>query len=189
MADLSRSTTPPDGYTVLSTTERFRGTLVRVRTEELQTGPDHRTSYDIVEHAVAAAAVVLDDDGRVLLVNQWRQAVGAAEWEVPAGNGDGDEDPQAVAQRELSEEAGVTAPTWEHLLTLHTSPGFLTERVEVYLATGASATGDPHREASEAASMTTAWVDLADAVAAVHAGQITSAMSVAGLLAAQARQR
>ena len=184
MVDLTRSTTPPDGYAVLSSTERFAGKLVTVRSDELRTGPDRTSTYDVVEHAPAAAVVALDGEGRVLLVNQWRHAIGAAEWELPAGvRDDPGEDPRAVAARELAEEAGVTAPTWQHLVTLHTSPGFTTERVEVFLATAASATQSTDREPAEAATMTTAWVDLADAVAAVRSGDITSAMTVAGLLA------
>jgi ADP-ribose pyrophosphatase len=180
--DLSRSTTPPDGFQVLRSTERFSGKLVTVRSDDLRTGPDHETTYDVVTHAPAAAVVALDDRGRVLMVHQWRHAVSAAEWELPAGMCDEGEQPQQAAERELAEETGATAQDWRHLLTLHTSPGFTDERTDIYLATGARTTQDPAREDSEA-SMTMRWVDLADAVAAVRSGDVTNAHSVAGLLA------
>ena len=184
MADLSRSTTPPDGYAVLDSTERFAGSFLTVRSDRLQLGTGTERTYDVVGHPGAAAVVALDDGGRVLLVHQWRPAIGASEWELPAGIRDhGDEPVQAVAERELAEETGVTATSWSHLLTLHPSPGYAAEQVEVFLARGATRTQDPDREDSEA-GMTTTWVDLAEAVAAVRAGQITSAMTVAGLLAA-----
>jgi 8-oxo-dGDP phosphatase len=180
--DLTRSTTPPDGYQVLGSTEQFSGKLVSVRSDDLRTGPDHETTYDVVTHAPVAAVVALDEQGRVLLVHQWRHAVGAAEWELPAGMCDEGEEPQQAAERELAEETGATAAAWRHLVTLHTSPGFSTERGDIYLATGARTTQDPAREDAEA-SMTMRWVDLADAVAAVRSGDITNALAVAGLLA------
>ena len=180
--DLSRSTTTPDGYEVLRSTEQFTGKLVSVRSDDLRTGPGHDSTYDVVTHAVSAAVVARDDAGRVLLVHQWRHAIGAAEWELPAGLCDEGEDPRTAAERELSEETGATAQDWRHLVTLHTSPGFSTERCEIYLATGARLTQDPDREDAEA-SMTMRWVDLADAVAAVRSGDITNVLGVVGLLA------
>jgi ADP-ribose pyrophosphatase len=181
--ELSRSTTPPEGFEVLASREEFSGKLVSVRSDHLRTGPDHDTTYDVVTHAPAAAVVALDDAGRVLMVRQWRHAIGAAEWELPAGIADpGEDDLQVTAARELAEETGATADSWSHLVTLHTSPGFSTERCEVYLATGARLAEEPHREAAEA-GMRMRWVDVADAVAAVRSGQVTNVLAVVGLLA------
>lgn len=181
---LQRSTTPPDGFETVTSAPQFEGPLFTVRRDTLRLPGGERSDFDVAHHPGSVAVVALDDSGRVLLVRQWRPATGAAEWEIPAGLRDEEgESARATAERELGEEAGVGAPDWQHLLTLHTSPGFTDERCEIFLATGAHRTGEPDREPAEA-SIRSRWVPLEEAVEAVLAGDLTTGPTVAGVLAA-----
>lgn len=185
MADtFERRTTTPDGLRTTSDDAMFSGPLFQVRRLGVDLPDGGHSEFDVVRHPGSVATVALDEAGRVLLVRQWRPSVRAAEWELPAGIRDeGGEPPQDTAERELREEAGVRADTWQPLLVLHTSPGFTDERVEIFLATGAREEGDPDREPAEA-GMTTRWAPLHESVDAVLRGDITNALTVAGLLAA-----
>ncbi len=88
----------------------------------------------IIRHPGAAAIVALDTDGTVAMLRQWRQAIGAWIWEIPAGCRNAGEQPIACAQRELGEEAGLAAAQWDHLGGIVTIPSFCDERIELYLA-------------------------------------------------------
>lgn len=140
----------------------------------------------------AVAVVALDDEGRVLLVEQYRHPVGRRLLELPAGTLDVEgEEPLAAAGRELAEEADVVASTWAPLLTLSMTPGYSTEQIEVFVASGLSAVPEDERTAREAeeADMAQWWVPLDDAVAACLDGRIADAKTVAALLAVQATHR
>ena len=95
---------------------------------------------EIVLHRGAAAVVAVDDAGFVTLVRQHRVAVGEVTLEIPAGKLDAPgEDPLVCAKRELEEETGLRAQRWQPLTVLLTTPGFSSERIALYLATGLSA--------------------------------------------------
>jgi ADP-ribose pyrophosphatase len=95
---------------------------------------------ELVRHPGAVGVVVLDDAEQLWFVRQPREAVGAPDLlEIPAGKIDDDgEDPLATAQRELAEEIGKQAATWEPLGSFYTSPGFADEEIHLFLATGIS---------------------------------------------------
>jgi ADP-ribose pyrophosphatase len=174
-------------YEVVGSTERFRGPILRVVTDRV-TMPDGKVvDRDIVHKFNAVGVVALDDQGRVALVRQYRHAVGAYLWELPAGlvDVDGEDDAQA-ALRELVEETDCSAGSLEHLLDLHLSPGFTSERIRLFLARDITevAPENRHVRAGEEADMQVRWLPLADAVQMVRKGEITNAASVAGLLAA-----
>lgn len=81
--------------------------------------------------------IALDQQGQVVLVRQHRVAIDQVTLEIPAGKLDSPtEDPFVCAQRELSEETGLTAEHWQKLTCLETTPGFCNERIHLYLATG-----------------------------------------------------
>jgi ADP-ribose pyrophosphatase len=101
--------------------------------------PDGREGhYDIVKSSDACAIVAIDDDNNVIMVNQYRQSAEKILLEIPAGKIDPNEDPDVCALRELAEETGYRAEKVEKLASVRVSPGFLTEVIHIYKATGLS---------------------------------------------------
>ena len=138
---------------------------------------------EIVVHKGAAAVVPVFDNGDTLLVRQHRVAVDRVTLEIPAGKLDGvDEDPFVCAQRELSEETGLTADHWRKLTVLETTPGFCNERIHLYLATGLHA-GKTHPDEDE--FVCTLRMPLSDAVQKVMDGTFRDGKTALALLMVQ----
>jgi 8-oxo-dGDP phosphatase len=174
-------------YAVLASTPVFRGRVLSVRTDELRMSDGSIATREIVEHPGAVAVVALDDDGRVVLVNQYRHPVRRYLDELPAGLLDvSGEAPLAAARRELFEEAAIIAADWAVLLDLHTSPGMSDEAIRVFLARGlADVPADERFEAEhEEITMTVRRVGLEEAVHRAFTGEMSNATAVAGVLAA-----
>ena len=93
----------------------------------------------IVRHNGSAVMMAVDDRKRVLLVRQFRLPAGKELWELPAGKLDAGETPLQAAKRELREETGLRARTWKKLVSFWPSPGFLGERMNIFLATDLTA--------------------------------------------------
>ncbi|WP_275691376.1 NUDIX domain-containing protein [Pseudonocardia broussonetiae] len=140
---------------------------------------------EILEHPGAVAVAALDADDRLMMIHQYRHAVGRRLWELPAGLLDVQgEDPLLTAQRELAEESGLAAAEWSVLIDVVPSPGFSDESVRVYLARDVSEIGRPDLGDDEEADLTTRWVSMPVAVRMVLAGTIVNAVTVAAVLAA-----
>lgn len=178
----------PHEYDVLSTEIAFRGRVIEVHTDQVSM-PDGDTSQrDVVVHPGAVAVVALGERG-VLLVNQYRHPVRARLDELPAGLLDNAGEPAlAAAQRELAEEAGLSARTWNVLVDHLSSPGMTDEAVRIYLARDLTDV-DRDVQGHEEHEMTTSWVPLGEAVRRVLAGELQNATAVVGLLAAAAAER
>lgn len=160
-----------------------QGAVITFCRGEFEGPTGERFERDIVRHPGAVAAVALDGDD-VFLVRQYRAALDADLWEIPAGKRDvADEPPDVTALRELEEEIGMQAASLELLLTIHHSPGFCDELGFIYLAT--DLTEVPQRlEGPEEQEMEVAKMPLAEAVAMATDGRMTDAKSVAAILAA-----
>jgi ADP-ribose pyrophosphatase len=142
---------------------------------------------EVVHHPGAVGVVAIDDDGQVVLVNQYRHPVRARLDELPAGLLDVDgETALAAARRELAEEAALTATRWDVLVDLHTSPGMSDEAIRIYLARDLHPIPDSERftPEHEEITLTVRRLPLVEAVERALSGHLTNAAAVAGLLAA-----
>jgi 8-oxo-dGTP pyrophosphatase MutT (NUDIX family) len=137
----------------------------------------------IIRHPGAAAIVALDENRRVAMLHQFRYAVGGTIWEIPAGCRGANESGRQCAERELLEEAGVSAGRWDQLGSLVTIPSICDERIELYLARDLSHTATRH-EADEVIRVE--WIELAQVVKMIRAGDIIDAKTIAGIFEAQA---
>ncbi len=151
--------------------------------------PDEAFARLVLEHPGAVVVLAVDDDDRVLCLQQYRHAVGMAFVELPAGLLDAPgEEPVDVARRELREEAGLSATDWEHLGTTYPSPGITDEVQHLFLARGLShvGRGDFVLEHEEA-EMTVFWAPFTALVQAALDGRVSDGPVVQALLLAQAR--
>jgi ADP-ribose pyrophosphatase len=123
----------------VSSDEIYHGKTFNVRIDEVRED-DLTYKREIVTHRGSAVIVPLFDDGTVALVRQWRQPAGKYLLEIPAGSLEVGEDPLTGAIRELEEEIGCTAAKVEKLSEFYVSPGFLSEKMHVFLATGLTET-------------------------------------------------
>jgi 8-oxo-dGDP phosphatase len=177
-------------FPVVSSTLQFQGRVWDVRTDEVALSADERVVRDVVLHPSAVAVLAMDDDGRVLVVRQYRHPVRAMLWELPAGLLDvAGEDPLAAAQRELWEETHHHADAWSVLIDFLTSPGMCDEALRIYLAQGVrAAVGEAFARHGEERDMQVAWVPLASLRDGILAGRLHNPTLVVGTLAALAAQ-
>lgn len=142
---------------------------------------------EFVVHPGAVAVVAVDDDDRVLTIKQYRHPIRSRDWEIPAGLLDVVGEPLlAAAQRELAEEADLTASDWAVLVDLATSPGGSNEFVRVFLARGLTATDSAFTREAEEADLEVRWEPITDVIDAISDGRVRNAILIAGALAAHA---
>jgi ADP-ribose pyrophosphatase len=163
-----------------------RGRYLEFRIDTIVRADGTTGTRDVVGHPGAIAVLAVDDDGRVLLVRQWRIPAERGMLEIPAGTLDVHdgvaEDPDLAARRELEEETGQRATIWRKLSTFWTAPGFATELMHLYLATGLSAaTGADRLTPDEDERLELRQVAIEDAVAMIEAGEITDAKTILGV--------
>jgi ADP-ribose pyrophosphatase len=120
---------------ITSSREVYKCSLFRV-TEDRAADPKtgFQIKRSIVRHAGSAVMMAVDEKRRILMVRQYRLPAGRYMWELPAGRLDPGEKPLQAARRELIEETGYRAKRWTKLASFFVSPGFVAERMTVYLA-------------------------------------------------------
>lgn len=141
---------------------------------------------EVVRQRGSVAALPVLDDGRVVLVRQYRYAVDALVWELPAGRRDPGETPEEGARRELEEEVGFRASALEPLLVFWTTPGFCDEVMHLFRATGLTPV-PPRPEADE--NIESGTFSLDEAMDMVKRGEIREGKTLVALLLEANRRR
>ncbi|MGK3947156.1 NUDIX domain-containing protein [Microbacterium sp. K2] len=179
----------PSEPEVLQSDLAYEGAVWNVRDDRVRYG-DGEIRRQYVAHTGAVAILALDDEGRVLLIQQYRHPIRHRDWELPAGLLDvAGEEPLEAARRELAEEADLVAAHWEPLVSTWTTPGGNDELIHVFLATGVSAAQNAHAREDEEADIRVEWVPLDAAVSAVLDGRMRNGILGIGVLAAAQRLR
>lgn len=177
-----------DPATIREASTVFDGAVWDVRRETAEFGGGSITR-EFVAHTGAVAVLAIDDEGRVLLINQYRQPIRMRNWEIPAGLLDVEgESPLLAAQRELAEETDIVAAEWSEPITFHTSPGGSDEIIHLFEARRLSSTEAVNVRTEEEAEIVLRWVPLDEAIEAVLDGRLQNAILIIALLAFHARR-
>lgn len=164
----------------------YTGKIFTLRRDEVRMPGGNTAAREVLEHYGAVAIVAMRDDHSIAMVYQYRHTFGRRLWELPAGLLDLAGEPAHLsAARELEEEVGLRADTWQVLVDLDTAPGYSDESVRVFLATGLTEIGRPEAH-DEEADLTMRWVPVNDAVRLVFSGEVVNSIAVSGILAVHA---
>lgn len=125
-----------DNYERISRELIHKGAIIDYYQDTMRIPNGNTAKWDFIKHKGAAAVVAVKEDGRLLMVRQYRNALERETLEIPAGGLNGTEEPTDIAAaRELEEETGYTAGKMELLISLYTTVAFCNEKIDVYVAT------------------------------------------------------
>jgi len=165
---------------MISSKRIYEGRIINLRVDTV-TLPNGKTSKrEIVEYAGAVAVVPMNKNGELLLVRQYRYAVGQTLLEIPAGKIEPGEDYAVSAGRELLEETGFTASNLKPLISFYSTPGFTNEQIHLFLATDLKL---KKQKLDDDEFIDVVTVTLKQALEMIWSGKICDAKSVAGILA------
>jgi len=158
-----------------------KGAIIDYYQDTVQVPNGNVVKWDFIKHKGAAAVVPVLDDGRLVMVHQYRNALERETVEIPAGGlNTSDEPTMDAAIRELSEETGYTAETIELLLTIRTTVAFCNEKIDIYVAKGLTP-GNQHTDEDEYVDVKAYTVD--DLLSMIYSGQIEDSKTIAAILA------
>ncbi len=164
---------------IISSVEVLKTPVFRVENVVAHDTDGFEIRRSVVSHQGSAVILPVDDQGRVLLVRQYRLPAAARLWELAAGRMDPGEKPLATARRELMEETGIRARHWKRLAKMYPTPGYVSELMHLYLATGLTL-GEATPMEDE--RIETRWFTREDLEAWVDAGKLEDAKTLTGLL-------
>jgi len=164
---------------VLSSETLFQGRVFSLRREKIAEPSGLVATREIVFHPGSVVVLPVLDDGRIVLIRQYRHAAGQYLWELVAGHKEPDEDPLEGAHRELQEETGYTAKRIKKLFEIFPSPGLLGERMDIFVAQGLTK-GKARPEDDE--KITQKILTLKQAERWIRSGKIRDAKSISGIL-------
>lgn len=157
----------------------YDGKLFKVIKERVRLADGNERPREIVVHPGAVALVVVDGDGKLVLVRQYRRAADRVLLEIPAGTRERNEDAESCARRELSEETGYEAAQVQRLGGFYSAPGFCTEFLECFLMRDLK---DKPGKADDDENIEIERLTADEALRAIQNGDICDAKSISGIL-------
>lgn len=164
---------------LISSKEVYNCGLFWVTEDHASDGKGYEIRRSIVRHAGSAVMLAVDAKKRVLLVRQYRLPAATEMWELPAGRLDPSENALQAAKRELVEETGYRARHWRKLVSFYASPGFVAEKMTIFLATGLIE-GEAHPMDDE--RINCRWFTSAELDRMLRAGKIIDGKTMIGYL-------
>ena len=164
----------------LSSQQAFKGKVFSVDRDTVKMPNGRTITVDVVRHAKSVVIVPIPEPGKVTLIRQYRYAVNAYLWELPAGSVDEGETPEAAARRECHEEIGLVPSTVVRLSAMLPTPGYCDEEMIFFRVSGLDETDEPaHVDEDEDIDAKT--FELRDAREMVRRGEIIDMKTVVGL--------
>ena len=167
-------------------TNLYHGKIFDVVVEKVTLPNGVIKDREIVRHPGAAAMVPVLDDGKIVLIRQYRHAVGQFLWEIPAGTLEPDEDPIGCARRELVEETGYEATRFDKLAEILPAPGYTDEHIHIFLVTGLKFV---QQKLEDDEVLRIQPTPLNTALEMIRQGEIQDAKTIAGLLLTSLKNR
>lgn len=164
----------------LNRTLIHKGAIIDYYQDEMQIPNGNVANWDFIDHKGAAACVAVKENGNLLMVKQYRNALERDTIEIPAGGLNSGEDTQTAAMRELEEETGYRASKCRFLLTIRTTVAFCNEKIDIYLAEDLKKTGQ-HLDEDEYVEVLEYSPD--ELLAMIKDGTIQDGKTVSALLA------
>jgi len=158
-----------------------KGSIISMYEDTVKVSNGNVVHWDFIGHNGAAAALPVTDDGKVILVKQWRNALDRFTYEVPAGGLDGKDEPMIdCAARELEEETGYKAGKMEFLISVYTTVAFCNEKIDIFLARDLIKT-ETHFDEDEDIEL--AVFDFDTLTDMIFSGELNDSKTVAAILA------
>lgn len=170
---------------LLKSERLYEGKVFNLVVDHIEYPSGNRGIREVAEHPGGAVAVPITQDGKLLLVRQFRYPPKEFLYELPAGKLNAGEDPQHCAERELEEETGYSARTWRKLTAIYTTPGFCTERLHIFLAIDLERTEHGQNLEEGELHLTVEAMPFQQAIAMVMRGEIVDSKTICGILLAE----
>ncbi|WP_246073021.1 NUDIX hydrolase [Paenibacillus dokdonensis] len=183
MKEISKQNSKLDEVTI-STKPIFEGKIISLQIDTVELPDGSAASREIIKHPGAVAVIAVHGD-KIIMVDQFRQAMGRCELEIPAGKLEKGEDPLEAAKRELQEETGYVCKNIKLLHSFYTSPGFADEIIHLYVAEELES-GDAAPDEDEFLELYE--LSLAEAEEAVASGRISDAKTIMAVYALKLKQ-
>ena len=156
----------------------YKGRVIDLNLNKVTLPNNKECELEIIQHPGGVAILAVGETGRICLLRQYRFAAGGWIWELPAGRLEPGESPQVCAQRELVEEAGRNAASWQRLGEVYSSPGVFTEVIHLYLARDLKTVDDAPEEHEV---FEVHWLPLPKIEAMIKAGEINDAKTICAM--------